>query len=32
MMNNVHNIPMDLPMDFTGRIYSVGNSVGKNGT
>jgi len=28
MMNSVHNLPMNLPTDFTDEIYSVG----KNGT
>jgi hypothetical protein len=28
MMNSVHNLPMNLPTDFTNGIYSVG----KNGT
>ena len=32
MMNNVHSLPMNLPMDFIDGINSVGNSVGKNGT
>jgi hypothetical protein len=32
MMNNVHNLPTNLPTDFTDIIYFVGNSVGKNGT
>ena len=31
-MNNVHSLPTNLPMDFTDRINSVGNFVGKNGT
>jgi hypothetical protein len=32
MMNSVHNLPMNLPTDFTDGINSVGNSVGKNDT
>ena len=32
MINSVHSLPMNLLTDFTDRIYSVGNSVGKNYT
>jgi len=32
MMNSVHSLPTDLPMNFTDEIYCVGNSVGKNDT
>jgi len=32
MMNSVHSLPTNLPTDITDGIYSVGNSVGKNGT
>jgi len=32
MMNSVHNLPTNLPIDFTDKIYSFANSVGKNGT
>jgi hypothetical protein len=32
MMNSVHSLPTNLPIDFTDKIYSFANSVGKNGT
>jgi hypothetical protein len=32
MMDSVHSLPMNLPTDFTDRINSVGNFVGKKMT
>jgi hypothetical protein len=32
MMNSVHSLPTNLPMDFTNGINFVGNSIGKNDT